>query len=71
LQVLREFKALALANTAASLVAAGAILLIVRSTGAGGAILGTVAGQALELVVMIAILAAAVAARRKASAGAA
>lgn len=68
LQVLREFKALALANTAASLVAAGAILLIIRSLGSGGAIVGTVAGQALELAVMIAILAAAVAARRKASA---
>ncbi len=68
LQVLREFKALALANTAASLVAAGAILLVIRSMGSGGAIVGTVAGQALELVVMTAILTAAVAARRKASA---
>ncbi|NQE61682.1 lipopolysaccharide biosynthesis protein [Caulobacter sp. RHG1] len=66
LQVLREFKSLALANTAASLVAAGAILLIIRGMGSGGAILGTVAGQTLELVVMIAILTAAIAARRKA-----
>lgn len=67
LQVLREFKSLALANTAASLVAAGAILLIIRGMGSGGAIVGTVAGQALELVVMIAILVAAIAARQKAS----
>lgn len=65
LQVLREFKSLALANTAASLVAAAAILLIMRGLGSAGAIIGTVAGQALELAVMTAILMAATAARRK------
>jgi O-antigen/teichoic acid export membrane protein len=67
LQVLKVFKALALANTAASLVAAGGILLMMRQYGYGGAITGTAAGQALELVVMGAILAAAIAARKRAA----
>ncbi|PTS88572.1 MULTISPECIES: lipopolysaccharide biosynthesis protein [unclassified Caulobacter] len=65
LQVLRAFKALALANTAASLVAAGGILLMMRQYGYGGAITGTAAGQALELAAMGAILVAAVAARTR------
>jgi len=65
LQVLRAFKALALANTAASLVAAGGILLMMRQFGYGGAITGTAAGQALELAAMGAILVAAVAARTR------
>lgn len=64
LQSLSAFKALALANTAASLVAAAAILLIMKGFGYGGAIVGTAAGQLLELVVMSAILAATIAARR-------
>ncbi|PTT76901.1 hypothetical protein DBR41_24700, partial [Pseudomonas sp. HMWF010] len=62
---LRAFKALALANTAASLVAAGGILLMMRQYGYGGAITGTAAGQALELAAMGAILVAAVAARTR------
>lgn len=63
LQVLRAFKPLALANAAASLVAAGAILVLMRMEGPAGAIVGTAAGQLLELVVMTAILTAAVRAR--------
>jgi len=65
LQVLRAFKPLALANTVASLVAAGAILLLMRLGGPGGAIIGTAAGQLLELLVMAAILAAAVRAKAR------
>ncbi|CAN5151553.1 hypothetical protein BH10PSE4_BH10PSE4_06920 [soil metagenome] len=68
LQALKAFRALALANTAASLVAAGAILLIMRVYGYGGAITGTATGQLLELIVMVAILAAIVAARRDSAA---
>jgi len=56
LQALRAFKPLALANTAASVVAAVAILLIMRQFGAGGAIAGTAAGQLLEFLAMAAIL---------------
>ena len=65
IQSLRAFKALALANTAASLVAAAAILAMIQGLGAAGAIIGTAAGQALELVVMAAILAGTVAARKR------
>jgi O-antigen/teichoic acid export membrane protein len=64
LQSLRVFKPLALANTAASLVAVAAILMSMRGMGYGGAIIGTAAGQFLELVVMGAILVAAVRARK-------
>lgn len=69
LQVLRAFKALALANAAASLVAAAAILAILRGMGPGGAIVGTALGQLLELVVMTAILAGTTRTLRQASDG--
>lgn len=57
LQALRVFKALALANTAASVAAAGAILVAMKLYGYGGAVAGTAVGQALEVVVMAALLA--------------
>lgn len=65
LQVLRAFKPLALANTAASLVAATAILLIMRGMGPAGAIVGTAVGQLIELAAMSFILASIMAARRR------
>jgi O-antigen/teichoic acid export membrane protein len=65
LQVLRAFKPLALANGAASLVAAAGILLIMRGLGPAGAIIGTAAGQLLELAAMTAILLSITAARRR------
>ncbi|AVQ02073.1 hypothetical protein B7G68_09585 [Caulobacter segnis] len=65
LQVLRAFKPLALANGAASLVAAGGILLVMRGLGPAGAIVGTAAGQLLELAAMTAILMSITAARRR------
>jgi O-antigen/teichoic acid export membrane protein len=64
LQSLKAFKALALANAAASVAAAGMVLLMMRALGYGGAIVGTGAGQLLELAVMAATLAATVAARK-------
>lgn len=67
LQVLRAFKPLALANTAASLVAATAILMIMRGMGPAGAIIGTAAGQFLELAAMSLILVSVTAARRRAA----
>jgi O-antigen/teichoic acid export membrane protein len=57
LLVLRRFRALALANTAASVVAAMAILLVVGPFGYGGALGGTIAGQALEMAIMCGLLA--------------
>lgn len=65
LQALHAFKGLALANAAASLVGAGAILLIMRASGYPGAILGTAIGQMMELVVMAALLAAMLRGRMK------
>ena len=56
LQVLRAFKPLALANSVASCVAAAGILLSLRALGPAGAIIGTAAGQLLELAAMTAIL---------------
>jgi O-antigen/teichoic acid export membrane protein len=56
LQVVRQFKALALANAAASVVAAAGILWMMHAIGAKGAILGTATGQALEAVVMTTLL---------------
>ncbi|PIC00128.1 hypothetical protein [Caulobacter sp. X] len=70
LQVLRAFKPLALANGAASLVAAGCILLTMRGLGPAGAIIGTAAGQLLELAAMAAILLSITAARRRSAPGA-
>ena len=67
LQVLRVFKPLALANGAASLVAAGGVLLAMRGLGPAGAIIGTAAGQLLELAAMTAILLSITAARRRAA----
>jgi O-antigen/teichoic acid export membrane protein len=52
LQALRAFKRLALANSVASLAAAAAILLMIRSFGPAGAVAGTALGQGLELAVM-------------------
>jgi O-antigen/teichoic acid export membrane protein len=60
LQVLRAFKNLALANAVASLTAALAIIVIMWKFGYVGAIAGTAAGQALEIVVMALLLAATV-----------
>ncbi|MBV9511538.1 MAG: hypothetical protein JO303_14795, partial [Caulobacteraceae bacterium] len=56
LQALREFKALALANAAASAVAAGAVLAVARLYGVGGSVAGTAAGQAFEFAVMAVVL---------------
>lgn len=68
LQVLRAFKPLALANGAASLVAAGCVLLAMRGFGPAGAIVGTAAGQLLELAAMAAILLSLTASRRRGAA---
>ena len=57
LQVLKAFKALALANAAASIVAAFAILVAMGPWGHQGAILGTAFGQGLEALTMGVILA--------------
>ena len=57
LQALKAFKPLALANAAASIVAAAAILAIMQIAGYRGAIMGTAVGQMLELVVMAVLLA--------------
>lgn len=64
LQALHAFKGLALANAAASVAAAGAILLIMRVMGYQGAIVGTAIGQTLELAAMAALLVAMVRQRR-------
>ena len=56
LQVLRNFKGLALVNTAASVVAAVAIVGAMKLYGFGGAIAGTAAGQVVEVALMAAIL---------------
>lgn len=65
LQVLRAFKPLALANSAASLVAAAGVLWAMRGLGPAGAIVGTAAGQLLELAAMTAILLSITASRRR------
>ena len=71
LQMLRAFKVLALANTLASLTAVAAILIAMGLWGAGGAILGTMIGQGLELIVMSVLLITGVrAAAHQATAGA-
>ncbi len=57
LQVLRAFKALALANAAASLAATAAILLAMGPLGYAGAVVGTAVGQGLEALVAGVILA--------------
>lgn len=67
LQVLRAFRPLALANGAASLAAAAAIVLMVRSYGPPGAVVGTALAQGLEIVVMGAVLARALAFRAEGS----
>jgi O-antigen/teichoic acid export membrane protein len=69
LQALRAFKPLALANAAASVVAAGAILAIMQVAGYRGAIMGTAVGQMMELVVMAWLLAAMLRRFRGAKAG--
>jgi hypothetical protein len=56
LQVLKAFKALALANAGASVVAAFAVLLAMGPFGFQGAILGTAFGQGLEALAMGVIL---------------
>jgi len=56
LQVLKAFKALALANAGASVVAALAILMAMGPLGYQGAILGTAFGQGLEALAMGVIL---------------
>jgi O-antigen/teichoic acid export membrane protein len=56
LQALKAFKLLALANAAASLVAAAAIVAVMKLYGYGGAIAGTAAGQLLEAVIMAILL---------------
>jgi len=65
LQTLKAFKALALANAAASIVAATAVMVIARMYGYGGAIAGTASGQAFEFAVMSVLLLTLVAARRR------
>ena len=56
LQVLKAFKPLALANAAAAIVAVVGIFIAMRAWGPAGAIVGTAAGQGLELIVMAAVL---------------
>ncbi len=56
LQILRAFKPLALANTAASIAAAVAVLLWMRLWPVGGAIAGTATGQGVELIIMTLLL---------------
>ena len=56
LQILKAFKALAIANASASAVAAVGVLWGISRLGPGGAILGTAAGQALEAAAMLAVL---------------
>lgn len=56
LQVLQDFKALAIANAAASIVSAAGILIGMRMMGPGGAIVGTSLGQFVEVLIMGAIL---------------
>ena len=65
LQALKAFKALALANAAASVVATVAVVVIARLYGFGGAIAGTATGQAFEFAVMGVLLITILAARRK------
>ena len=65
LQALKAFKALALANAAASLVAAAAVMIIARLYGYAGAIAGTASGQAFEFAVMGVLLMMILAARRR------
>lgn len=60
LQVLQDFRALAIANAAASLVSAAGILIGMRMLGPGGAIVGTALGQLVEVLIMGAILLAAI-----------
>ena len=56
LQVLQAFKPLAIANTIASIVGAGAILVAMRLYGFGGAIAGTAIGQIVEVTIMAVML---------------
>lgn len=56
LQTLRAFKSLAIINTIASVIAAGAILGAMRIYGYGGAIAGTAVGQVVEVALMGAML---------------
>jgi len=56
IQSLKAFKALAVANLSAALVAAAAIVVLIHGYGVVGAILGTIIGQALELTVMVWLL---------------
>jgi O-antigen/teichoic acid export membrane protein len=56
LQVMRAFRALAIANTVAAVGAIAAMTVLINRMGDSGAIIGTATGQAIELVVMSAIL---------------
>jgi O-antigen/teichoic acid export membrane protein len=56
LQALRAFKPVALANTAASIAIALGILVAMKLMGWSGAIVGTMLGQALEVVIMAGLL---------------
>jgi len=56
LQVLRAFRALAIANTVAAAAAVAAVTILINRMGDSGAIIGAATGQAIELVVMSAIL---------------
>jgi len=56
LQILKAFKALAIANASASAVAAVGVLWGIDQLRSAGAILGTAAGQALEAAAMLAVL---------------
>lgn len=56
LQVLQAFRPLAIANTIASAVAAGAILVAMQLYGFGGAIAGTAIGQIVEVTIMAVML---------------
>ena len=60
LQVLQDFRALAIANAIASVVSAAGILIGMRMMGPGGAIVGTSIGQFVEVLVMGGLLIAAV-----------
>ncbi|MGA0605228.1 hypothetical protein ACO2Q0_04430 [Phenylobacterium sp. VNQ135] len=67
LQALKAFRPLALANAAAAAIAATAVLGLSHALGPTGAIWGMAAGQVVDLAAMGAVLASALAARRRAA----
>ncbi|OYU71047.1 MAG: hypothetical protein CFE28_14250 [Alphaproteobacteria bacterium PA2] len=60
LQVLQDYRALAIANAVASVVSAAGILIGMRMIGPGGAIIGTSIGQLVEVLIMGGLLVTAI-----------